>query len=103
MVEIVTAPSGEVSVRRETPQDTISRLHKEHYGDKKKETLPTERFAKGPSRGELMLTAKLKGVKYFRILSKEELNKVLEMKASGATDEQMYEQVIKQAVARWKK
>ena len=101
MIEIITETSGEVKVRRVTAAETAHKLHEKYYGNKERETLPTERFSKGPSRNDLMLTAKAKGIKNYRILNKQELELVLEMKRSGATDEQMNDQVIKPAVQRW--
>jgi len=109
MVEVQTAPSGEVKVVRVTAQETAHRLHEKYYGNKSKVTKENDKIAKhviadskGPSRNDLMMTAKSKGIKNYRILNKEELAKVLEMKQSGATDEQMNDQVIRPAVERWK-
>ena len=50
----------------------------------------------------MMLEAKEKGIKYFRVLSKEELSKVLEMKKSGASDEQIGV-ITNEAKIRWQK
>ena len=58
--------------------------------------------AKGPSRNDLMLQVKEKGVKNFRILNREELLKTLEMIKGGATQEQIAGQVVAPAVTRWK-
>lgn len=54
--------------------------------------------AKGPSRNELMLKAKAKGIKNFRILSKEELEEILK---EGISKEHT-NQIVAKAVARWK-
>ena len=50
------------------------------------------------TRQSLMLKAKERGVKNFRVLSKEELGMVL---AEGVTSEQI-ESVVSGAVSRWK-
>ena len=50
------------------------------------------------SRNELMLIAKERGIKNFRILNKEELGKVLRDKA---TDDEI-QKVVNSAVDRWK-
>jgi len=50
------------------------------------------------TRNELMLQAKERGIKNFRVLNKEELGLAL---ADGVTPEQI-EKVVSGAVARWK-
>ncbi len=50
------------------------------------------------SRNTLMLKAKERGIKNFRVLSKAELGQVL---AEGVTQEQI-DEVVSGAVARWK-
>ena len=50
------------------------------------------------SRNELMLIAKERGIKNFRILNKEELGKVLQ---DNATDDEI-QKVVETAVGRWK-
>jgi hypothetical protein len=50
------------------------------------------------SRNDLMLEAKAKGIKNFRILNKAELFKVLD----PDTLQQEVDDIIKEAVARWK-
>ena len=50
------------------------------------------------ARNELMLQAKERGIKNFRVLNKAELGQVL---ADGATPEQI-EKVVSGAVARWR-
>ena len=52
------------------------------------------------SRAQLMEEAKAKGIKYFRILSKTDLSKVLEMKKGGASDEQI-NVITEVAKIRW--
>ena len=50
------------------------------------------------SRNDLMLQAKEKGIKNFRVLNKEELEKVLDPKAT----KEDIDKVIQSAVKRWK-
>ena len=52
----------------------------------------------GASRNELMLQAKAKGIKNFRLLNKEELAEILK---EDTTQERINE-IISGAVARWK-
>lgn len=52
------------------------------------------------TRSSLMLEAKAKGIKYFRVLNKDELIKVLDMKKSGASDEQIAV-ITEAAKIRW--
>jgi len=52
------------------------------------------------SRNAMMLEAKAKGIKYFRVLNKEELSKVLDMKKGGASDEQIGV-ITEAAKVRW--
>lgn len=52
----------------------------------------------GPSRNELMLEAKAKGIKNFRILNKQELVEILK---DGTTQERASE-IVAGAVTRWK-
>lgn len=54
--------------------------------------------AKGPSRNDLMLQAKAKGIKNFRILNKVELQKVLD----PTTIQQDIDGIVADAIARWK-
>jgi rare lipoprotein A (peptidoglycan hydrolase) len=55
-----------------------------------------------PTKKELMIVVKEKGIKNYRILNKDELIKVLDMLKSGATKEQIRDQVINPAIVRWK-
>lgn len=50
------------------------------------------------TRNELMLQAKERGIKNFRVLNKEELGQVL---ADGVTQEQI-QKVVSDAVTRWR-
>ncbi|HPM42528.1 MAG TPA: hypothetical protein PLV52_01710 [Candidatus Omnitrophota bacterium] len=52
----------------------------------------------GPSRNELMLEAKARGIKNFRVLNKQELAEILK---DGTTQERANE-IVAGAVARWK-
>jgi len=83
----------------------ISELHAKYYSGKKKTKepkvpakTPKEPKAKGPSRNSLMLEAKSKNIRNFRILTKEELTKVLE---AGVSKERINE-IVAGAVTRWK-
>jgi len=53
--------------------------------------------AKGPSRNDLMMQAKERGIKNFRILNKEELLKVLSAKDTIEIDT-----IVTAAIQRWK-
>ena len=85
-------------------KEFLHELHDKHYGKKKATEpkavakTPKEPKAKEPSRNELMLQAKAKGIKNFRILNKEELGEVLK---EGTTKERINE-IVSEAVARWK-
>jgi hypothetical protein len=52
----------------------------------------------GASRNELMMTAKERGVKNFRVLNKQELSDVLE----NIGDQKAVDAIVAGAVARWK-
>lgn len=52
----------------------------------------------GASRNELMLTAKERGIKNFRVLSKQELTEVLK----NIGDQKAVDVIVAGAVARWK-
>lgn len=92
----------------------IHELYEKHYGKGKKknksdkakevveEKVEAEQKAmaekKGQSRADLMLQAKEKGIKNFRVLNKEEILKVLDPTAT----EEVIAQVVQGAVTRWK-
>lgn len=52
----------------------------------------------GASRNELMMTAKERGVKNFRVLNKQELGEVLK----NIGDQKAVDAIVAVAVARWK-
>jgi len=52
----------------------------------------------GASRNELMMTAKERGVKNFRVLNKQELTEVLK----NIGDQKAVDAIVAGAVARWK-
>ena len=52
----------------------------------------------GASRNELMMTAKERGVKNFRVLNKQELSDVLK----NIGDQKAVDTIVAGAVARWK-
>ena len=90
----------------------LHELYERHYGKGKKKSKTTkakesvEEKAEAKqvsttgkqSRGDLMLQAKAKGIKNFRVLNREELMKVLAPKAT----EEIIAQVVQGAVVRWK-
>ena len=59
---------------------------------------PKESGASGSTRQELMLQAKEKGVKNFRVLNKQELTDVL----ANIGDQAKVDAIVSEAVARWK-
>ena len=68
----------------------VKKVKKQKVVEVKPETETTRR--------ELMIQAKNRGIKNFRVLNKEELQAVL---ADGATQDQI-DQVVSGAVTRWK-
>jgi hypothetical protein len=97
---------------REESKKLVRELHDKYYGkksaaNKKKAKRDAENTkiaeAVAPalsekSRNDLMLEAKAKGIKNFRILNKVELLKVLD----SATTEEERDSIVKGAVERWK-
>lgn len=82
-----------------TSKELINRLYDKYYANhKKKEKLPMAHHLKGPSRNDLMLRAKVKGIRNFRILNKQELTEVL----AKETPQNRINKIISQAVIRWK-
>lgn len=92
-------------------KEFLSKLHAKHYGKKKSKTQkakapvdnspsPKESIvlAAGSTRNELMLTAKQRGVKNFRVLNKQELADVLK----NIGDQKAVDAIVAGAVARWK-
>ncbi|MFA5143996.1 MAG: hypothetical protein WC522_07535 [Candidatus Omnitrophota bacterium] len=87
-------------------------IHEKHYGKngsiknkKAKKTAEDRKIAEAvspvlanKSRNDLMLEAKAKGIKNFRILNKAELYKVLD----PATIQQEIDGIVSDAVIRWK-
>lgn len=91
----------------------IHELYEKHYGKGKKkksqaakeaivEKVITQQKAiaekKGQSRADLMVQAREKGIKNFRVLNKEELMKVVVPENS----KEEIDKVVQAAVARWK-
>ena len=62
-----------------------------------KEKKAEKKATAGPTRNDLMMEAKDKGIKYFRILNRGELETVL-----GTTDQKVIAQTIETAKKRWK-
>ena len=85
-------------------KEFLHRLHEKYYGNKKAKGLkvaaktPKEPKVKGVSRNALMLQAKAKGVKNFRILNKAELAEILK---EGTTQERI-NVLVSGAIGRWK-
>jgi len=92
-------------------KEFLHKLHAKHYGKKKSKTQkpkaaadnspsPKEGIvlAAGSTRNELMLTAKQRGVKNFRVLNKQELADVLK----NIGDQKVVDAIVAGAVARWK-
>ena len=97
--------------QKKKDREFLSKLHAKHYGKKKSKTqkasAPVEATkepeagksaAKESSRHELMLKAKERGIKNFRVINKEELVEILK---EGTTQERINE-IVSGAVARWK-
>jgi hypothetical protein len=96
--------------QKKKDKELVDRLYNKYYGDKKSksslkvpEKKPKEAGvkaaqAKSPSRTELMLQAKAKGIKNFRVINKEELMEILK---TGSSKERISE-IVNGAVARWK-
>ncbi|MBN1871352.1 MAG: hypothetical protein JW800_02150 [Candidatus Omnitrophica bacterium] len=96
---------------REESKKIVKELHEKYYGKKGAKSKVSKRRAENTriaeriapafsekSRNDLMLEAKAKGIKNFRILNKEELVKVLD----SATTQEEQATIIKGAVERWK-
>lgn len=99
------------AAQKRKDKEFLSKLHAKHYGKKKAKTQkpkaspkpPQEsetgkKQAKCPSRNELMLQAKERGIKNFRVINKEELIDILK---EGTSQERINE-IVSGAVARWK-
>jgi hypothetical protein len=97
--------------QKKKSKEFLNKLHAKYYGEKKskaqepktlvkklKESKVGDAFSKGPSRNELMLKAKAKGIKNFRVINKEDLIEILK---EGITKERINE-LVAQAVAKWK-
>jgi len=97
--------------QKKKDKEFLRKLHDKHYGKKKAKAQkakapvkpqakpePGEARIKQASRNELMLQAKAKGIKNFRVINKEELVEILK---EGATQERINE-IVSGAVARWK-
>jgi len=97
--------------QKKKDKEFLSKLHSKHYGKKKSKTqkpkAPVDNspspkegivLAAGSTRNELMLTAKQRGVKNFRVLNKQELTDVLK----NIGDQKAVDTIVAGAVARWK-
>jgi hypothetical protein len=85
--------------QKKQQKELLDKLHTKYYGKKKSkaqdpkapEKAPEKSKAssnEGPSRNELMLQAKAKGIKNFRVINKEELVEILK---EGTTQERINE------------
>lgn len=82
-------------------KELLSKLHEKYYGKKKtkeSKTAKAPKEAKEPSRHQLMLHAKAKGIKNFRVINKVGLVEVLK---EGTTQERINE-IIAESVKKWK-
>lgn len=77
---------------------TRNKTANDKVAERAAEIVKEEVIAKGPSRNDLMLQAKAKGIKNFRILNKADLYKVLD----PATIQQEIDSIVADAVAKWK-
>jgi hypothetical protein len=97
--------------QKKKSKEFLHKLHAKYYGKKKSKTQKAkapveatkepeagESATKEPTRHELMLKAKERGIKNFRVLNKEELVEILK---EGVTQERINE-IVSGAVARWK-
>lgn len=85
----------------------VHKLHAKYYDKKPKaqepkasDAIPVKSKAAGKesSRNELMLQAKERGIKNFRVINKQELTEILR---EGTTKERI-DEIVAGAVARWK-
>ncbi len=97
--------------QKKKDKEFLHRLHAKHYGKKKskaqkakapakaqEKSSTDETQSKGSSRNELMLQAKAKGIKNFRVINKAELVEILK---EGTTQERI-DEIVSGAVTRWK-
>jgi len=97
--------------QKKKSKEFLHKLHDKYYGKKKsktqkakaqveasKEPETSKSTAKEPSRNELMLKAKERGIKNFRVLNKEELVEILK----EATTQERINEIVSGAVTRWK-
>lgn len=97
--------------QKKKDSEFLHKLHDKYYSKKKakaqKSKAPAQQpeksetgqvAGKEPTRNDLMLQAKAKGIKNFRVINKEELTEILK---EGTTQERINE-IVSGAVARWK-
>ena len=89
--------------QKKKSKEFLSRLHEKYYGKKtnkvtKVAKMPTEPSGNKPSRNEIMLQAKAKGVKNYRVINKQELIEILK----EDTSKERITEIVAGAVARWK-
>ena len=98
--------------QKKKSEEFLGKLHDKYYGKKKSkgQAAKTKSKAETPSpkegivlhdkatRNELMMTAKERGVKNFRVLNKQELADALK----NIGDQKAVDAIVAGAVARWK-
>jgi hypothetical protein len=95
--------------QKKQQKELLDKLHAKYYGKKKSKAQEPKSPGKapektrassnqGPSRHELMLQAKAKGIKNFRVINKEELVEILK----ESTTQERINEIVAGAVARWK-
>jgi len=95
--------------QKKQQKEMLDKLHAKYYSKKKSKAQDPKASGKAPekpkassnedpSRNELMLQAKAKGVKNFRVINKKELVEILK---EGTTQERINE-IVTGAVTRWK-
>jgi DNA-binding transcriptional regulator YbjK len=97
---------GGVKVERTSAADTAHKLYQKHYAGKKNKIKKenkaiVERAKEEPkkeTRNDLMLQAKAQGVKNYRVLSKQDLVRIVVEKA----EPQIVDEIVAAAVAKWK-
>ncbi len=89
-----------IAEQKKKNKEFLNKLHTKYYGKKNSKAQGPKTPAKtlGLTRNELMLQAKAKGIKNFRVINKEELVEILK---EGTTRERINE-FVSDAVARWK-
>jgi len=90
---------------KERTRKTIHELYEKYYADRKngnngngKIAIGMKRHLLGSSRNDLVLQAKQRGIKNFRVMNKEQLTEILQ----EDTTVERAQEIANQAVSRWK-